>query len=630
MLLTGSASRASTPPTRFPVTVTGVKGSLAITGKSATVTATDGIITDPGYWFPIHNPFRPVAPDLDGGSEDATAVTAVTTFHSSGLSWPTANGGSGVVCQVNFRQVGESTWEQAINGWWDDRVGNNGKEYRLSIVHLKAGIEYEARLKLDTGEYKEVTFTTWPIQPGDGSETLLDETSSSTLTIDGADMGVNGTPSARHVYTFDPANGSATIDVAHGEKYCIKIDGAHHITIRGITRKNANHLGLLLTGGSTDIIIEEGETTGWGSEDSAANHETGQTGWGIARQAAIGNRDPGDINRNGKVGTDILTARVVIRRENIHSPAWPTNAWDQPSLTTHPEGPVPIWIGYDNDSSGGGNNVFCYNHIRSQNGNKFFDGFGARFNTSEGGFGSDTDVYGNIIRDIWDDAIETEGGCKNVRVWGNYFDQTYKVWATISITFGPVYFWRNVLDTTDRLAAAGNDNGEAFGKHGGINGAFGGGPYFAFHNIMIQSTGAGDKVGSRQGWNTNSAHDTVGMNTRNNWLWTRDAGANTIKIVGTTGVYDCDWDVTNGGFSVPPGQESHGQTGATIVFLNDVPTYSPSAPSGVYELAPDTDGYEDGKYIPNFSGNVNSAIAPDVGAHEKGRSAMQFGVGAFP
>ena len=614
VLLSGSASRASTPPTRFPVTVTGAKGSLAITGKSATVTATDGIITDPDYWFPIVNPFRPVAPDLDGGSEDATAVTAVTTFHSAGLSWPTANGGSGVVCQVNFRQVGKSTWEQAINGWWDDRVGE--KEYRSSIVHLKSGIQYEARLKLDTGEYKEVTFTTWPIQPGDGAETLLPETSSETLVITSTD---NGTPSARHVYTVNLAAGASEIDVAKGENYCIKIDGGKYITIRALTLKGASNNAIFLTGGSTDIIIELNEITAWGSEEGAG-HPAG-VGYGLNNQAAIGNRDP------GVVGTDKLTARVVIRRNDIHSPSWDTNAWDQLTFTTHPEGPVPIWIGYDNDTTGG-NNVICYNHIRSQNGNKFNDVLGGRFNSSEGGFlGPDSDVYGNILRDCWDDCIETEGGCRNLRVWGNYLDQVYVGWATVAVHFGPIYFWRNLLGTTKRLAAAGNDNGEKFGKHAGVAGdGHGGGMIFAFHNIMIQPAG---QVGAREGFMGLSSPDTDGLTTRNNWLWTRDAGANTIKIVGITGASDCNYDVTNGGFSVPAGQELNGQTGATIVFKNGVPSYDPGAGNIDLELDTISDGFEAGELIPNFSGNVNSANGPDVGAHEKGRARMQFGVGAF-
>ena len=33
---------------------------------------------------------------------------------------------------------------------------------------------------------------------------------------------------------------------------------------------------------------------------------------------------------------------------------------------------------------------------------------------------ADTDIYGNIIMNCWDDGIESEGGNRNVRIWGNY------------------------------------------------------------------------------------------------------------------------------------------------------------------------------------------------------------------
>ena len=58
------------------------------------------------------------------------------------------------------------------------------------------------------------------------------------------------------------------------------------------------------------------------------------------------------------------------------------------------------------------------------------------------------------------------------------------------------------------------------------------------------------------------------------------------------------------------------------------PPYTPTAPSGDYELDPTSDGYNDGEYQPNFNANINGAN-PDMGAHEKGRDAMQFGPNAF-
>ena len=53
-------------------------------------------------------------------------------------------------------------------------------------------------------------------------------------------------------------------------------------------------------------------------------------------------------------------------------------------------------------------------------------------------------MYGNIIRHVWDDAIEAEGSNNNVRIWGNYMDQTATGVASTSTVAGPLYIWRNV------------------------------------------------------------------------------------------------------------------------------------------------------------------------------------------
>ena len=67
-----------------------------------------------------------------------------------------------------------------------------------------------------------------------------------------------------------------------------------------------------------------------------------------------------------------------------------------------------------------------HNEIFSTDGSHYFnDGIGGSDNFSTTGFpNADSDIYGNEISHVWDDAIEAEGGNRNVRIWGNYMDRT--------------------------------------------------------------------------------------------------------------------------------------------------------------------------------------------------------------
>ena len=50
-----------------------------------------------------------------------------------------------------------------------------------------------------------------------------------------------------------------------------------------------------------------------------------------------------------------------------------------------------------------------------------------------------------------------------------------------------------------------------------------------------------------------------------------------------------------------------------------------SESGGMYQLAPNSPGYDAGLVIPNFNDGFTGA-GPDMGAHEAGTPAMKFGV----
>ena len=128
---------------------------------------------------------------------------------------------------------------------------------------------------------------------------------------------------------------------------------------------------------------------------------------------------------------------LVIQRNRIDHPRSGANDWE----SGHPSGPQAITL---TNSSGG--NVIRYNDIRSTEDHGFNDGFGGGSNISfEGSPNRDSDIYGNIISNCWDDAIESEGANMNVRIWGNYIDKTFAFVATaVNIEGTPLHLSQRV------------------------------------------------------------------------------------------------------------------------------------------------------------------------------------------
>ncbi|MDP9353435.1 MAG: hypothetical protein M3P51_18095, partial [Chloroflexota bacterium] len=55
----------------------------------------------------------------------------------------------------------------------------------------------------------------------------------------------------------------------------------------------------------------------------------------------------------------------------------------------------------------------------------------------------DTDVHGNVIRKIADDAFEPEQQAINWRIWGNRIERASVAVSTGPVRYGPIYFFRN-------------------------------------------------------------------------------------------------------------------------------------------------------------------------------------------
>jgi hypothetical protein len=403
------------------------------------------------------------------------------------------------------------------------------------------------------------------------------------------------------LYTAAPGSQS-TIDVGNAAPYNVNVN-ASYVIVRGLTLKGAQTDGVRLQDAVHDVVIEDNDISDWGRL---------RTTLGSGQQAGV-DRDSGV---RAFCASSPGVERVIIQRNKIHHPRYGANSWSY----GHPEGPQAVTFSYC-----GGNHVIRHNEIYSAEGKYFNDGLSGEDNFSASGFpNADSDIYGNMISHAWDDAIEAEGGNKNVRIWGNYIDRTATGVATTVTHWGPVYIFRNVYNRSRQLSQAplDADDRNVFAKSG-TTAQWGGGRRYVFHNTLLQAPpppGSTYPQGAGGGLHGSGADQPV-TNTvsRNNifhiwkahWFSLGQAGAGN----------DFGYDLYNGRISAG---ETHGIFGT--------PIYQPghgwaSESGGRYALDPNSPGHAAAARLANFNdGGVGGA--PDVGAHQAGSPPMRFGVTA--
>lgn len=381
---------------------------------------------------------------LYGAAEDN--FYAVPTYECIGLYFKSPDLGD---CNVQFRQSGTATWRQGYPFVHDPR----DNEYRGSIIGLKPHTTYEIKVTLNSNTCELICKTRTDHFPIGKITYLEGGTHSKPLVIT-----ESGTAEGYHLIM--PAEDSkATIDVRNSEEHTCVID-ADYVIVRGVEFKNAEIHGLLIKQQRHDNVIENCHFTFWGR---------------IGGPRTYGNQGDTDSAIYAERGSGNLT----IQRNLIENPRGASNDWD----TGHPAGPQAITL---INSSGG--NVIRYNEIRSTEDHGFNDAIGGASNYSfEGSPNRDSDIYGNIIANVWDDAIESEGANMNVRIWNNYIEKTFQHIATACTSKGPLYIFRNVFGESRRTHR--DPLGGSMIKVGEKD-EFGGGRKFVFHNTAIQPKGA--------------------------------------------------------------------------------------------------------------------------------------------
>ena len=534
----------------------------------------------------------PMSPGSPGDIASRSKGTyAVSTYECLGLYHKSPDVGE---CKVRFRAQGAAQWRDGLPLWYDARMG----EYRGSLVYLQPDTPYIIELMLGG---KAVTVP--------GARTRSDKFPiGKTTTIKGGEsydpiiITESGTPDAYHLVTVPPGE-RVSIDVANGADNTVTVD-ADYVIVRGLELKNARKHGLYIGKGHHDIVVEDCHILGWGN---------------VGGSLSFGNEGA----RNSGIFADLSTANLTLQYNLIEDPRGGSNDW----RTGHPQGPD----GITTDQSQGGN-VLRYNTIRSGEDHGYDDGITGAYNGSRvGSMHRDSDIYGNYVRNVWDDALEVEGGNRNVRIWGNYLHMTTQGIALASTADGPVYVFRNVMGRSRWTHEEGSGGGYAI-KTGDYQKQTPG-RRFMFHNTVLQPGGEA---------NAFSGHSPdPNVMSRNN-VWDVGGQLNRNRAADTAPLSSFAYDIFTGIRMNMPTIENEVRTNPTYIPAEGLEFYPQTWYLGVEggrsELtrAGRTFGVsgavltrrnkmmDGGTPIPNFNdGFVGKA--PDVGAFERGLPPLKFG-----
>jgi parallel beta-helix repeat protein len=250
------------------------------------------------------------------------------------------------------------------------------------------------------------------------------------------------------------------------------------------------------------------------------------------------------------------------------------------------------------------------NVIRRNTFHDDFDGFGA-CPADTAATTNETDIYENVVYNMGDDGVETDGRCSNVRLWGNTFHDVLMGISFAPVYGGPVYAIRNLIYRT------GVGNNDYSGSPFKFNSGYGqSGPMYLLHNtadaalpgnngLYVKEPGTWDMIYARNNVWAGTDYAIDNYNTGQpidldyDDLWNGGSGA-LVR-----------WESTNyvtlAAFTAGTmGQEAHG--------LSVEPGFVDAA-NGDYALASTSDLIDAGVVIPGINDGY-AGTGPDIGAFE--------------
>ncbi len=123
-----------------------------------------------------------------------------------------------------------------------------------------------------------------------------------------------------------------------------------------------------------------------------------------------------------------------------------------------------------------------------------FNGMGPCGDTAPVGFTTETDIYDNLLYQHTDDALEPEGYCANVRIWGNTIRDVHMAFAVAPAAPGPLFIVRNVAWRVGNTRTSQLDGYTASAIK--INSGYPQpvGPLFLYHNTLMTDAATTDAV----------------------------------------------------------------------------------------------------------------------------------------
>ncbi|MBT4822672.1 MAG: hypothetical protein HON70_43595, partial [Lentisphaerae bacterium] len=379
-----------------------------------------------GRWGDFE-PFRPAVvaqPAPDEWKPERVrflAIEAVPTFRSISLYTPFAHdANANAECGVRYRVHGTEAWHRGM----DLIRSTEEAEFRGSLLQLQPDTTYEIELTArdpdGAGVLPRLIQRTW-------SETLP---IAEERVLSAGDVGepltirARGQPDGWIRYAPPPGE-STTIAVGADAPYAVRIEGAAFVVLERVTVRGGTEHGVLVTD-SHDIRIRRCEVTGWGVAGTR-----NAVGLYVAPSG-------GTINCQDAIHLGLLTRRIVVEDNFIHTPCGTATCWRY----GHPVGPQATTLGYN----GSRNNVVRNNDIVGSEEHWYNDIIGSTGNGSPfGGPYRDTDIHGNFMSHSQDNAVELDGGQMNVRFWDNRMEYTYRSISFAPCIKGPGYAFFNLV-----------------------------------------------------------------------------------------------------------------------------------------------------------------------------------------
>jgi hypothetical protein len=349
----------------------------------------------------------------------ARTASASATIKCIGIQWPiTGDANHNATCQTEYRKQGAGTWEKALPLLRCDNSDHNG--LYGSIFCLDPRTDYEIRLTLSDPD-------------GGGTST----------TISAKTRSVPQQPTSGRTYHVVPGSGGG--DGSAGNPFK-GIAAAETVAQPGDTfRLHAGNYGIatFTKGGSSDNHI-------------------------VWKAAGDGDAVLGGIYLNAS-GVWLHSLHITLGRDYIKDKNGRSTG-----LTTQRKSAGNICItfctfrGFRNTMDVRGNGWYITDNDISGDGGSGLSGEGIELNKSSGHIvahnrithcadaisypSSNVDIYRNDIHDVSDDAVETDMGRVNVRVWQNRItNPSNSAFSFQPMGSGPWYFIQNqVLMTNNR------------------------------------------------------------------------------------------------------------------------------------------------------------------------------------